>query len=330
MEQTSKYVWMDGQLVECEQAHVNFLTAGLHYGAAVFEGIRCYDTEAGAAIFRLREHVDRLLRSADLLGLPNPGYAHDALTAGIRDTVRANEMHECYIRPLIYLGEGGWDLTFEGGRAHVGIGVWRWDAFLGDQAREFGVRAGVSSIASHYPQVGMTKAKISGHYVDAMLAKSEARRRGYDEAIMLDPQGFVAECTGENLFLARAGTVSTPPGGAILEGITRDTLMALAGELGLLLVEASITQDELYEADEVFIAGTAAGIVALREIDGRSIGNGRTGPITRRLQSAYTAVTRGRHPRSASWLEYLETQPATGDRDAVAHSLIDLGYGHGV
>ena len=324
MEHTARYIWMDGELVDADRAQVPFLTAGLHYGAGVVEGIRSYETLAGAAVFRLAEHLNRLLQSAEALGLPEPAFGPDDLAAGVRETVRASGMDACYIRPLVYLGDGGWDLTFEKSRSHVGIAVWRWDAFLGDQAREFGVRAGMSLLARRELPARMRRAKIAGHYADAMLAKHEARGRGFDEAIMLDPQGRVAECTSENLFLVRHNAVSTPPAGAILEGLTRDTLIVLARDLGLSVVEASVTPDELYAADEVFVCGTAAEVVAVREVEHRAIGNGRTGPITRRLQAAYAAATHGRHPRSPEWLDYLDTQPAG------VHESIDIGYGHGV
>jgi branched-chain amino acid aminotransferase len=295
-------VWLNGRIVEASQAQVPFLTPGLHYGIAVFEGIRCYPTNSGPAVFRLPEHVQRLFDSAHVLGFRDIPYDEAELTAAIKETVRASGFDECYIRPLIYLAEGGWDLTVDGGRPHVGVGVWRWNAYLGHDARARGVRANVSSFTRHHPNVMMTKAKISGNYANSVLARTESKRLGFDEAIMLDVQGYVAECTGENIFLVKGRTILTPPPGAILEGITRDTIMVLAADLDHEVVETAISRDALYTADEVFVCGTAAEVIGISEIDFRQIGSGRTGPVTRSLEHAFHAVTSGAHPRSAEWL----------------------------
>jgi branched-chain amino acid aminotransferase len=305
MEQPN-YVWLNGRLVAVSDATVPFLTAGLHYGIAVFEGIRCYATPRGPAIFRLRDHVERLVASARVLGFVDLPYDVDQLCDAARETVRANDLPSCYIRPLIYLAEGGWNLNVDGGRPHVGIGAWRWEAYLGAEAQDRGVRANISSFTRHHPNVTMTKAKISGNYVNSVLAKTESVRLGFDEAIMLDPAGYVAECTGENLFVVRRGTVYTTPLASILEGITRDTVVQLARELGLAVVEAAISRDQLYVADEVFVTGTAAEVTGLREIDFRRIGNGAIGPITRALQDAFRAVVDGRHARSSAWLDHVD------------------------
>jgi branched-chain amino acid aminotransferase len=296
-------VWLNGSLVESSRAQVPFLTPGLHYGIAVFEGIRCYAGALGPAVFRLPEHIHRLVDSAHVLGFRELPYTEAELVAAVKDTVRASGFDECYIRPLIYLAEGGWDLTVDSGRPHAGIGVWRWNAYLGDDARAQGVRANVASFTRHHPNVMMTKAKIAGNYANSVLARTESKRLGFDEAIMLDPQGYVAECTGENLFLVKDGAIFTPPAGAILEGITRSTVIVLASDLGYDVSEALISRDALYTADEVFVCGTAAEVVGLSEIDFRTIGIGRTGPITRALQETYHSVTTGRHPRSAEWLD---------------------------
>jgi branched-chain amino acid aminotransferase len=298
-------IWLNGALVEPERATVAFLTAGLHYGIAVFEGIRCYATRRGPAIFRLRDHMARLVDSAHALGFRDLPYGVDALSAAACETVRASGFDACYIRPLIWLSEGGWNLTVDTGVPSVGIAVWRWDAYLGADALDRGVRANVSSYTRHHPNVTMTKAKIAGNYANSVLAKTESLRLGFDEAIMLDPQGYVAECTGENIFLVRAGRLVTPPAMAILEGITRDVILALARDSGLPLVEEPITRDQLYSADEVFVCGTAAEVIGLREIDFRRIGCGCTGPVTRRLQQAFREVVEGDHPRSAGWLTAL-------------------------
>ena len=296
---------MDGTLVDPAEACVPFLTSGLHYGVGVFEGIRCYSASLGPSIFRLQDHIARLLDSAHILGFRDMPWSHDELVAACLDTVRASGFDECYIRPLVYLGDGGWNLTVDTGRPKTGIAVWPWKAYLGEEALARGVRANVSSFTRHHPNVMMTKAKIAGNYASSVLAKTESLRLGFDEAIMLDPSGYVAECTGENIFLVKGGRLVTPPAAAILEGITRDSVMVLAGDLGYEVVEAPVSRDALYAADEVFVCGTAAEVIALREVDFRTIGSGATGPITRSLQDAYHAATTGAHPRSAEWLQPL-------------------------
>jgi len=301
----SKYIWMNGDLVEFEKATVHFLTTGLHYGIGVFEGIRCYATEHGPAVFRLKEHVERLVNSAKVLGFRDLPYTADELAEAIKLTVAANSFDECYIRPLIYLADGGWNLTVDTGKPSVGIAVWEWNNFLGEQALEEGIRANISSFTRHHPNVMMTKAKITGNYANSVLAKTESARLGFDEAIMLDPQGYVAECTGENLFLVRGGKIYTSPTADILEGITRDALITLARDLGYEVIEQPISRDQLYIADEVFVCGTAAECVALREIDFRVIGAGKMGPVTHAVQRAFRAAIHGQHPRSAEWLDYV-------------------------
>lgn len=316
MGQSSQFVWMNGKLVPFEEATLHFMTPGLHYGIGVFEGIRCYQTSDGPAIFRLGDHLERLLQSARVLGFVELPFSLSELTEATKMVVAANGFAECYIRPLIYLAEGGWNLSVDCGVPHVGVAVWKWESYLGEEALEQGVRANTASFTRHHPNASMTKAKIAGNYVNSVLAKTESRRLGFDEAIMLDPHGYVAECTGENLFLARNGVLYTPPTAAILEGITRDTLLALARDLDLPVIEEHISRDRLYTADEVFVCGTAAEVIALREIDFRPIGAGRTGPICRKLQQGFREVTRGHHPRSADWLEHV--------------SVTEVGYGHGV
>jgi branched-chain amino acid aminotransferase len=275
----------------------------------VFEGIRSYDTQRGQAVFRLREHVERLARSAKVMGFRTLPYNVDELVEAVRLTVVANEFAECYIRPLIYLVEGGWNLVVDAGEPSVGIAVWEWTNYLGAEALEKGIRANVTSFTRHHPNVMMTKAKITGNYANSVLAKTESVRLGFDEAIMLDPQGNVSECTGENLFIVREGVIYTPPTTTILEGITRATLITLAGDLGYRVVETGISRDQLYTADEVFVSGTAAECIALREIDFREIGNGATGPVTKAVQQAYHAAVRGEHPRSNEWLDYVKVDP---------------------
>jgi branched-chain amino acid aminotransferase len=303
----SKFIWMDGKLVEYEKATIHFMTPALHYGVAVFEGVRCYATDQGPAIFRAREHAARLVSSAKVLGFRDLPYTPAEVVEAMKLTTAANQFEECYIRPLIYLTDGGWNLSVDAGRPSLGIAVWEWNNYLGDEALAQGIRANITSFTRHHPNVMMTKAKISGNYANSVLAKTESMRLGFDEAIMLDPQGYVAECTGENLFLVKGGVIYTPPTAAVLEGITRDSILTLAGDLGYAVVEQPISRDQLYIADEVFVCGTAAECIGLREIDYRVIGSGKSGPVTREIQQAFHAAIRGRHPRSSQWLEPVNT-----------------------
>jgi branched-chain amino acid aminotransferase len=298
----SKYIWMDGQLVEFEKATVHFLNVGLHYGMAVFEGIRCYRTDQGPAVFRLKEHAARLIDSAHVLGMRDLPWCADDVAEAIKQTIAANEFGECYIRPVIWLSEGGWNINVDGAKPHLGIATWAWGAYLGEAAIEAGIRANVSSYTRHHINVMMTKAKISGNYANSALAKTESVRLGFDEAIMLDPQGYIAECTGENIFVVRNGKIATPPTTTILEGITRDALITIARDLGFEVTEQMISRDQLYIADEVFVCGTAAECIALREIDFRVIGSGKMGPVTRQIQQAYQAVIHGKTAKYAEWL----------------------------
>ncbi|HEX2340608.1 MAG TPA: branched-chain amino acid transaminase [Vicinamibacterales bacterium] len=302
---TAPKVWLNGRLVPAAEATLSFLTPGLHYGIAVFEGLRAYETAQGPAIFRLGDHMRRLIDSALVLGFRTLPYSADELADAAKDTVRTSGLGACYIRPLIYLAEGGWNLTVDTGKPHVGIAVWPWKDYLGAEAVEQGVRANVSSFTRLHPNVNMTKAKIAGNYANSVLAKTESVRLGFDETIMLDPQGYVAECSGENLFVVRRGEITTPPPGAILEGITRDTVIQLASDLGYDVAEEPLSRDALYTADEVFVTGTAAEVIGLREIDFRTIGSGRTGPVTRALQQSYTSLVTGDHSRSEEWLDYV-------------------------
>jgi branched-chain amino acid aminotransferase len=298
----SKYIWMDGKLVEFEKATVHFLNVGLHYGLAVFEGIRCYSTDKGPAVFRLQEHSERLIDSAHVLGIRDLPWSADDVAKAIKQTIAANDFAECYIRPVIWLSEGGWNINVDGAKPHLGIAAWAWGAYLGEAAIEAGIRANVSSYTRHHINVMMTKAKISGNYANSALAKTESVRLGFDEAIMLDPQGYVAECTGENIFLVRNGKILTPPTTTILEGITRDSLITIARDLGFEVSEQMISRDQLYIADEVFVCGSAAECIALREIDFRVIGSGKMGPITRQIQQAYQAAIHGKTAKYAGWL----------------------------
>lgn len=301
----SKFIWSDGKLVEYEKATIHMLTAAMHYGAAVFEGIRAYKTDKGSAIFRLREHAERLLESAEIFGFRNLPYTADEVAKGAKDTVRANGFDECYVRPLLYLSGGAWNLNIDAGKPGLMIAVWQWSNYLGEEALAKGIRANISSYTRHHPNVSMTKAKIAGNYVNSILAKTESVRLGFEEAIMLDPQGYVAECTGENLFLVRKGKIFTPSTAPVLEGITRHSIYTIASDLGYEVVEAAISRDQLYNADEVFVCGTAAEVIGLCEIDFRTIGDGKSGKVTREIQNVYHDAIRGRVAKYENWCEYV-------------------------
>ncbi|HEY6951300.1 MAG TPA: branched-chain amino acid transaminase, partial [Bacteroidota bacterium] len=275
----------------------------LHYGVGVFEGIRSYSTPSGPAIFRLKDHVDRLVQSARVLGFRSLPYTSEQILEAIKQTVSANGFDECYIRPVIYLADGGWNLNVDGGKPAIGIAAWEWTNYLGKEALEKGIRANIASFNRHHPNVMMTKAKITGNYANSFLAKTESVRLGFDEAILLEPQGYVAECTGENLFVVKKRTLYTPDLAPVLEGVTRDSIMTLARDLGYEVKEMPISRDQLYTADEVFVCGTAAECIALCEIDFRVIGNGTTGPVTRALQKEFHAAIHGNHRRSVEWLD---------------------------
>src|SRR5436853_6332246 len=263
MASAPRFIWIDDSLKTSMEGVVPFLNAGLHYGISVFEGIRCYATPRGPAIFRLEEHVDRLLDSAHIIGFRDLPFTRDQIIDAIHQTVAANGFPACYIRPLIYL-DGGMNMVIDAGKPRLVVAVWEWTTFFNPEAKERGVRANVSSLTRLHPNVSMTKAKISGNYVGSVMAKTESVRLGFDEAIMLDPSGYVAECTGENLFVARKGVIYTTPNSSILEGITRDSLLILARDLGYSVVEEPISRDQLYISDEVFVCGTAAEVIAIR------------------------------------------------------------------
>src|SRR5467141_2860720 len=301
MANPAKYVWLDQGLKDAAQSGVPIVNAGLHYGFSVFEGIRCYSTASGPAVFRLEEHVDRLLDSALIVGFRELPWTRDSLIEAIHKTIAANNFSACYIRPLLYL-DGAMNMVVDSGKPRLIIAVWEWTDFLGAEAKARGIRANIASFTRLHPNIMMTKAKVSGNYVSSILAKTESQRAGFDEAIMLGPDGYVAECTGENLFVVRNNLIYTTPRAGILEGITRDSLVTLARDLGYSVVEESISRDQLYIADEIFVCGTAAEVIALREIDFRRIGEGKTGPVTRALQQEFDKLVLGRHARSAEWL----------------------------
>lgn len=297
----SEKIWMDGSLVNWDEASVHILTHTLHYGLAAFEGLRCYKGRNGSTIFRLTEHVDRLFESAHITLMKIP-YSKKDVTEAILETVRANRLESCYIRPLLYVGYGEMGLYPGNNPVRLSIAAWPWGTYLGEEALTHGIRAKISSFARHHVNVSMTRAKVSGYYVNSILAKCEAKNAGYEEAILLDPDGYVAEGTGENVFFVRNGVLKTTPLTNILEGITRNSVLELARERKIPIIEERFTRDALYVAEEVFLTGTAAEVTPVREIDDRTIGSGKRGPMTDTLQKAFFDVVQGQDPTHAQWL----------------------------
>jgi branched-chain amino acid aminotransferase len=301
----AKNIWMNGELVPWDEAKVHVLTHTLHYGLGVFEGIRCYKCVDGrSGIFRLREHIDRLFQSALIVQIEIP-FSKEEIEEACKEIVRVNGLDEAYIRPLVFIGEGVMGVHPHDNPIRVAIIAWKWGAYLGEEALKNGTRAKTSSYIRHHPNAMMTKAKICGNYVNSVLAKREVTRLGYDEAILLDPEGYVAEGSGENIFIVKNGIIKTTPPTTILPGITRDTVIKLAKDRGYTVIEERFTRDELYIADEVFLTGTAAEITPVREIDDRPIGNGKPGKITKELQELYFNTVRGKLPQYSHWITYL-------------------------
>ena len=302
MVQKSETIWFDGKQVPWDEANVHVLTHALHYGVGVFEGIRAYRCADGSsAVFRLREHVQRLFSSAKILRMEIP-FTEDAIFDAIVETLQRNRLAEGYIRPLSFVGAGAMGVYPGDNPVQTIIAVWPWGASLGAEALEKGIRVKTSSFARHHVNAMMTKAKASGNYVNSVLAKMEAKADGYDEALMLDVSGFVSEATGENIFMVRNGVIKTTPLTSILDGITRNSLMTLARDLGYEVVEQQFTRDELYVADEAFFCGTAAEVTPIREVDRRVIGKGSAGPVTKHLQQEYFRAVKGDNPRYDHWL----------------------------
>ena len=285
-------------------ADQDVLTHTLHYGCGVFEGIRAYETSRGTAVFRLREHIDRLFQSAHILNM-RISYDKETLTTAILETLRANKLKDAYIRPLCFYGPEGLGLRAENLSVHTIVAAWKWGSYLGKESIEKGIRVHTSSFTRHHVNISMCRAKANGHYINSMLALQDALRCGYDEALMLDAQGFVAEGSAENIFIVRNGKLYTPTLTSALEGITRDSILHLAQEIGYTPVEKQITRDEVYIADEVFFTGTAAEVTPVREIDGRVIGSGQRGPITKKIQAVYFDQVHGRAENHPEWLTYL-------------------------
>ncbi len=308
---TAKKLWMDGEIIPFEQARVHVLTHTLHYGYGVFEGIRAYKRSGGEShVFRLREHVDRLFESAHILGLDMP-FSRGEIAEACIEVLKANDFDEAYLRPIAFLGDEAMGLGALGNKVHVAIATWKWGAYLGDEGLKNGIRCKISSFSRMHVNVNMVKGKICGQYVNSVIAKREVMKAGYDEAIMLDTNGYVSECTGENLFMVKNGRIVTAPyGGSILGGITRDTVLALAADLDVAVEQRLFTRDELYVADEIFLCGTAAEVTPVREVDDRRIGTGRPGEITSRVSEAFFDVVRGATPAHPEWRQtYLDPRP---------------------
>lgn len=298
------YIWRDGELTRWADATTHVLSHGLHYGTSIFEGVRCYQTDNGAAIFRLQDHTNRFFDSAHIIGMKIP-FSRDDINAAQCEAVRANNLNAAYIRPLAFYGADSLGLGAADNRVHVVVAAWTWGAYLGEDGLKNGIRVKTSSFARMHVNSNMCLAKVGGHYINSVMAHAEVARNGYDEALMLDTTGMVAEGPGENLFLVRRGKLYTPPLASVLDGITRNTVFTLANDLGYDVVERGITRDALYCADEAFFTGTAAEVTPIREVDDRQIGDGGRGPVTTAVQQAFFDAAHGKHRRSAEWLTFV-------------------------
>ncbi len=301
----TEYIWMDGRLVKWEQATVHVLTHALHYGSGVFEGIRAYRTPQGAGVFRLTDHINRLFSSAKILMIDIP-FSRQQLVQAVKQTVAANGLSECYIRPIVYLGYGEMGLNPLPCPVNVAVAAWPWGVYLGEEGVQKGVRVKVSSWQRHDPNAMPPAAKGTALYLNSSLAKVEALKAGYDEAVLLSPQGYVSECTGENIFVVRNDRLLTPPVAAgALEGITQASVIAIAKDLGLEVEHANLLRSDLYTAEEAFLTGTAAELVPVRSVDDREVGDGAPGPVTRKLQELFRAAVHGQVERYRGWVEHV-------------------------
>jgi branched-chain amino acid aminotransferase len=294
-------IWYDGKMVNWRDATTHVLTHTLHYGMGVFEGVRAYKTDKGTAIFRLKEHTDRLFRSAHILQMKMP-YSKEQIMEAQKAAVRENNLESAYMRPMAFYGAEAMGISAKTLSTHVIVAAWKWGAYMGQDALDNGIRVKTSSFSRHHVNITMCKAKANGNYMNSILAHQEAALDGYDEALLLDVDGFVAEGSGENIFIIRNGKLYTPDLTSALEGITRDTILQLAAEIGLSVIEKRITRDEVYSADEAFFTGTAAEVTPIRELDRRSIGTGTAGPITKQLQKMYFDAVTGKSAKHADWL----------------------------
>ena len=297
-------IWMDGQMVEWRDAKIHVLTHTLHYGCGVFEGVRAYKTDKGTAIFRLEEHTQRLLNSAKILRMKIPFTAEQIMQAQC-DVVRANQLESCYLRPLSWIGSRKLGVSPKGNTIHLMVAAWPWGAYLGEEGMKRGIRVKISSFTRHHVNINMCRSKSVGTYTNSILAHQEVAQDGYDEAMLLDVDGYVAEGAGENIFIVKKGKLYTPDLTSCLEGITRDSILTLASDMGIDLIEKRITRDEVYCAEEAFFTGTAAEVTPIRELDTRVIGSGSRGPVTTRLQQAFFDIVSGKNPKYADWLAHV-------------------------
>ncbi len=304
MDDRDGVIWLDGEFVPWREAKTHVLTHTLHYGMGVFEGVRAYKAGKGTAIFRLAEHTDRLFRSAHILNMPMP-YDKDTINQACLDTVKNNELETAYLRPMCFYGSEGMGLRADGLKVHVMVAAWEWGSYLGNEGLKKGIRIKTSSYTRHHVNITMCKAKANGNYMNSMLALQEALTDGYDEALLLDNEGYVAEGSGENIFIVRNGVIYTPDLTSALEGITRETIMQFAEENNIEVKEKRITRDEVWVADEAFFTGTAAEVTPIRELDNRQIGEGKRGPITEKLQKQYFDCVEGKLEQYKNWLSYI-------------------------
>jgi branched-chain amino acid aminotransferase len=295
------FIWMDGKMINWRDANVHVLTHSLHYGMSVFEGVRAYKTIDGTAIFRLAEHTQRFFNSAKIFQM-QLAYSADELIQAQKDVVRRNELDSCYLRPIAWLGSEKMGVAARGNTVHVAIAAWPWGAYLGEEGITKGIRVKTSSFTRHHVNASLVRAKASGYYINSILANSEATADGYDEALLLDTEGYVSEGSGENVFMVRNGVLYTPDVASCLDGITRDAILTIARDEGIEVKEKRITRDEMYCADEAFFTGTAAEVTPIRELDRRKVGNGSRGPITEKLQTIFFDVLAGKNPKYGAWL----------------------------
>ncbi len=294
-------IWKDGQLVDWRDATLHMLTHSLHYGMAVFEGVRAYNTVNGTAIFRLKEHTQRLYNSAKIFQMKIP-FDMETVIEAQKEVVRANKLESCYLRPLVWIGSEKMGVSARGNTIHVAIAAWPWGAYLGEEGLAKGIRVKTSSYTRHHVNVSMVRAKASGYYINSILANQEVTADGYDEALLLDTEGYVSEGAGENVFIVKNGRIYTPDLASCLDGITRDSVVTLARDMGIEVIEKRITRDEVYCADEAFFTGTAADVTPIRELDGRMIGSGSRGPVTEKLQSMFFDIVGGKAEKYRHWL----------------------------
>jgi branched-chain amino acid aminotransferase len=295
------FIWMDGKLIPWRDANIHVLTHSLHYGMAVFEGVRAYKTDKGTAIFRLKEHTRRLFNSAKIFQMPM-SYTEEQISEATKSVVRENKLTSCYIRPIVWIGSEKLGVSAKGNTIHSSIAAWEWGAYLGEDGINKGIRVKTSSFTRHHVNVSLVRAKASGYYINSILANQEVTIHGYDEALLLDTDGYVSEGSGENVFIVKNGIVYTPDLASCLDGITRDAIFTIAKDLGIEVREKRITRDEMYCADEAFFTGTAAEVTPIRELDDRAIGNGKRGPITEKIQKVFFDAVAGKNDKYSHWL----------------------------